>query len=85
MTEKEALEEIREHARWGRVYITAHAEKRMRERSVQEEDIYEAIHTADSCREQEDGSWRVEGWDFDEDELTLIIAIEGENVIITVY
>lgn len=83
--EEEALDEIQEHARCGRVMITDHAEKRMAQRSVWEDDIYEAIATAESCEAQDDGTWRVQGWDFDEDELTLIIAIEGENVIITVF
>ncbi len=85
MTGEEALEEIQEHARWERVSVTTHARKRMRERSVRKDDIYEAIATAKSCDEQEDGTWRLEGLDMDEDELTLVIELEGEDLIITVF
>lgn len=85
MTEEKALEEIREHARWGRTFVTAHARKRMKERSIFDEDLYEAIETAATCIGQPNGTWRVEGWDLDGDELILIISIEGENVIITVF
>lgn len=85
MTSEEALEEIQEHAVWKRVFITSHARKRMRERSVFEDDIYEVIATASSCRTEGGGKWRVIGQDIDEDELTLIIAVDGENVIITLF
>lgn len=85
MTNEEALEAIQEHAVWKRVFVTSHARKRMRERSVFEDDIYEAIATAYSCESEENGNWRVTGQDFDGDELILIIAIEGENVIITLF
>ena len=85
MTNKEALEEIKEHAIWRRVFVTSHARKRMRERSVYEDDIYEAIATAMDCELEDTGNWRVIGQDFDGDELMLIISIEGENVIITLF
>jgi len=85
MTSEEVLEEIQEHAVWKRVFITSHARKRMRERSVFEDDIYEAIATASICSPEENGKWRVVGQDIDEDELTLIIAVDGEDVIITLF
>ncbi len=85
MATSEILEEIRENARWGRLIITWHARQRMFERSVFDEDLEEAIETAIKCLEQEDGTWRVEGFDMEGDELTLIIALEGDNVIITLF
>jgi hypothetical protein len=85
MTKEEALEEIKEHATWRRIFVTSHARRRMRERFVFEDDIYEAIGTAIGCELEESGNWRVTGQDFDGDELILIISIEGENVIITLF
>lgn len=84
MTSEQALKEIKENAHWGRVYITAHARKRMRERFVFEDDIYEAIDTAYQCTPDEE-NWCVTGLDCDGDELTLVISIEGQNVIITIF
>lgn len=85
MTAEETLEEIQEHARWGRVSLTAHARKRMRERSVALDDVYEAIATVQFCVGQDDGTWRLEGFDMDGDELTVIVELEGEDLIITVF
>jgi len=85
MTVEEALDEIQEHARWGRVSLTTHARQRMRQRSVTIDDVYEAIATARHCVEQDNGTWLLEGFDMDEDDLTVVVELEGEDLIITVF
>lgn len=51
----------------------------------QGQDIYSAIDTAHLCEKQENDKWKVTGQDLDNEELTLIIAIDGMNVIVTLY
>jgi hypothetical protein len=85
MTPAEALELIQEYVHFGRTRFTTHALRRMFQRNISRQDVYTAINTALSCLVQEDESWRVTGQDKEGDELTVIVSIEGGNVIITVY
>lgn len=49
------------------------------------DDVYEAIATARHCVEQDNGTWLLEGFDMDGDDLTVVVELEGEDLIITVF
>jgi hypothetical protein len=85
MTPQEALAQIQAYARKRQIWLTEHVCQRMHQRNVRMKDIYSAINTAHLCEKQEDDKWKVTGQDLDNEELTLIIAIDGMNVIVTLY
>jgi hypothetical protein len=57
----------------------------MHERFVRPPDVYSALENSTSCKATEDKRWKVVGPDTDGDELTLVVAIEGDVVVITVF
>jgi hypothetical protein len=85
VTAAEALRDIRGYAAAGRYAVSAHARKRMRERSVREGDLRNALVNAGACVEQADGTWKVSGEDLDGDELTVVVAIEDGLVVVTLF
>ena len=85
MSPDDALVLIQEYGREENIFLTQHAIERMLERNVEMEDILRAIETATVCKHQEGSKWKVIGEDWFCDELTLIISIEGGNVVITLY
>ncbi len=80
-----AFAEIRAHAEAGRITLSQHARQRGATRGVRFADIRRALTTAPGCSAQPNGCWRVDGADTDGDELTVIVAIRHDVLVITVY
>jgi len=83
----QALSEIKRLVRIGRVLYTQHARIRMIERGARRRDVENALLDATTATRQSDrDNWRVEGGaDLDGDELTVIVALEADVVIVTVF
>lgn len=79
------LRDIRGYAAAHRITITTHADRRARERGADYEDIRHGLMTAQSCKLQENGCWRVPSTDREGDELVLIVALEGEDLVVTLF
>jgi Domain of unknown function (DUF4258) len=69
----------------GSFRVSLHAKIRMGERSVSDNDIMEAGRTARRVTEQENGKFRVDGFDLEGDELTVICAWAGDTLIVTLF
>jgi hypothetical protein len=90
MDAEATLEEIRRLAVQRRIRLSYHASReRMLERgNLTFEDIRAALVGARSIRSnahRNPGTWRVEGQDLDGDDLTCVVALEGDVVVITVF
>lgn len=85
MTPTEALRDIRGYASAGRIVLTGHARQRMRDRSVDREDLRHALADAAACELEEDDKWRVFTSDLDGNELQVIVAIEAGVVVVTLF
>jgi len=86
MAPDEALQLIRGYAAAGRIFLTPHARDRMRERGVQFRDVRHGLVNAVSCRWQDDrGTWRVTTADCGGDDLVMAVALEGQDVVVTVF
>jgi hypothetical protein len=85
IAERAALEGICGLAGANRVRFTRHAEERMCQRRISASDVYCALRTATGCRAQKDGDWKVRGLDRTGDELTAIVVLEDEVVVVTVF
>jgi hypothetical protein len=57
----------------------------MKERGVYREDVRNALTYLESCQPAEEERWKVSGPDLDGDALTVLVAIEGDLAVITVY
>jgi hypothetical protein len=69
-----------------RIAITDHARHRMLERRAKFLDVRRALMSATSAKTQDRSGWRVEGGlDRDGDELTVIVDIEAEVIVITLF
>ena len=85
-TAEEAQEEIRRLAWQRRVRYTTHALfERMPARGVRRADVLAVLKSPSSCRPSEGERWRVEGLDTADDELTVVVAIEDNVVVVTVF
>jgi hypothetical protein len=82
---KEAAEAIRFAASAGRIRFERHARQRMRERGVYREDVRNALTYLETCQPAKDERWKVAGPDLDGDTLSVLVAIEGDLAVITVY
>jgi len=85
VTPAEALEQIREYASAGSVVFTRHARLRMDERGAMAWDVVHALANASHCQAGEDDRWKATGVDLDGDELTAVVVLEGEVVVVTVF
>lgn len=87
MNDTQALAEIQRLARLGRVRFTRHAFERMDERGATLRDVVAALVSATAAVHQPDrGTWRVEGGrDRVGDDLTVVVALEADVVVITVF
>jgi hypothetical protein len=85
MSRKDAIDAIRFAASAGHIRYEAHARQRMKERGVRREDIRHALINVESCKAVRDERWKVTGPDLDGDALTVVLVIEGDVVVITVY
>ena len=68
----------------GNYETTLHARRRMAERNVTHKDILQCGATGHASLEK-DGKVRVDGFDCDGDDLTLVCVDEGGVLIITVF
>jgi hypothetical protein len=63
-----------------------HVRLRMAQRNVRANDILSALCNAASCsRGNEPNRWKVVGPDLDGDELAVVVVIEGDVVVVTVF
>ena len=87
VTDAEALATIRRMVRRGDVRLTQHAHDRMDERGVEPEDVCNALVTATGATpEPERDRWKVTGGtDLDGDGLTVVVAIEADVIIVTLF
>ena len=85
MTAQQALETVRGYALANQYVISGHCRTRMAERNVSEDDIVHGLTSATVATEQENGRWKLGSTDVDGDELTLIVAIEGGVVVVTIF
>lgn len=84
--EARALEDIKGYARANRVSVArGHGSLRMVQRRVQIGDIIHALSHASDCRLQPNGRWKVTGKDLDGDDLSLVVLLEDEVVVVTVF
>jgi hypothetical protein len=82
----EALRDVRGYAAAGRLRFTRHARERMRERGATASDVRHALSSATRCDEAtEAGRWKVRGQDLDGDELVMVVVLEGDVVVVTVF
>ena len=85
MDEDHVLETIRGYAAANRYELSDHAYSRMKQRNIRIADIHNALTKAFRCSSQQNERWRVDGPDMDGDGLTLIVAIEDDLIVVTLY
>ncbi len=86
VNDTKALAEIQRLASLNRIVYTGHALTRMDDRGASRADVRSALITATSARRQERGTWRVEGGrDLDGDDLTAVVDIEADVIVVTVF
>lgn len=87
MSNAAALAEIKRLAGLGRIHYTGHALDRMDERGATRGDVRSALLSATSAAWQPDRStWRVDGGaDRDGDALTVIVNLEADVIVVTVF
>jgi hypothetical protein len=86
MTPAEALRQIRGYAAAGRVVFSRHAYERMDERGATVRDVIKACAMASRCKRGErDGRWKVTGKDLAGDDLSVVVAIEGGVIVVTIF
>lgn len=87
MTEAEALLLIRTYARRGWVRFKRHARDRMEERNVGEEDVERALIYAAKCGPDKENPdhWAVVGPDRESAALLVIVALEENVIVVTVW
>jgi hypothetical protein len=85
--EAQALAEIKRLVELDRVLYTHHAQVRMIERGARRRDVEHALFGANRATEQPDrGCWRVTGGvDLDGDDLTVVVALEADVVVVTLF
>lgn len=83
------LNEIRGKAAAERFFITPHAYDRMRKRNIPLDirpvDVRNALVNAHSCTKARSGCWKVRGPDLDDDDLDLVVQVDDEVTVITLY
>jgi hypothetical protein len=85
VSEPDIIRLIRRLARAGDVIYSEHALLRMWERSASQADVMHVLVYATIAREQSNGRWRIVGADLDGDELTVVVVIDGDAIVVTVF
>ena len=87
MTDAEALTTIRRMVRRGDVVFTRHAYVRMDERGASTDDVCHALLTAKgAAHDPERDRWIVSGgMDLDGDALKVVVAIEADVIVVTLF
>jgi hypothetical protein len=81
----DVLKNVRGLASANRIIVSGHARVRMRERNVTYADLQSALGNATRCRCGNDDRWNVVGPDLDGEELTVIVIVESDLIVVTVY
>jgi len=81
------LDEIKRLAGLGRILVRHHARVRMAERGATFDDLQHALTTATGATWQPDRqTWRVDGGvDLDDDELTVVVDVEADVIVVTLF
>lgn len=84
-TPAQALADIKGYTSANRIFVTSHAQMRLRQRGLTAEDLRSAIRSATSAEwREEDKAWRVSGGkDLDNEETIFGAALEEPGVRIT--
>lgn len=85
MNSAEALALIRRAATLGQIRLTKHARERMSERGASVHDVRHSLANASRCAPAEGDRWRTTGLDLDGDELTAVVVIDGDVIVVTVF
>jgi hypothetical protein len=87
VTSDEALATIARMVRRGDVIFTRHAQERMDERGASADDVCEALVTAKRAEhEVQRDRWTVRGGeDTDGDPLNVVVAIEADVIVVTLF
>ena len=88
MTDEEALAEVKRLAGGNQIRLSYHAEfERMPLRGAIYADIKAGLVSANSATWQADrANWKVDGGvDTDGDEITIIVAIDGDVLVVTLF
>jgi hypothetical protein len=87
VTVAEALTTIRRMVRRGDVMFTRHAYARMDERGASTDDVCNALLTAkEAAHDPERDRWKVSGGtDLDGDALKVMVAIEADVIVVTLF
>jgi len=85
VTAAEALQAIRDAGLRGIFRLTSHAQERMADRGTRWADVRHGLANASSCAGQANGTFKTESRDLDGDDLTLIVAVEGDVVVVTLF
>ena len=86
VTPAEALTAIRGLAGANRIVITSHAYQRMSQRGATVQDVHHALVNAPRCSWQpEKSTWKVESADLDGDALTLVVSIQSDVIVVTLF
>jgi hypothetical protein len=87
VSDERALGEIKRLTRLNRVVFRMHARERMKIRGAVVGDVLNALVSATSARWQhEQETWRVDGGvDCDGDDLTVIVDLEADVIVVTIF
>ncbi|HWU86524.1 MAG TPA: DUF4258 domain-containing protein [Kofleriaceae bacterium] len=86
MHDPSALAEIHRLAHLNRIAFSTHAQRRLAERGAEREDVRVALTSSTSASRQDRGTWRVAGGrDRAGDELTVIVDIEADVIVVTIF
>jgi hypothetical protein len=81
MNPSRARDRIRELVRHNHYDLTVHATDRLVERDLVSEDVQSALVHSEASWLQEDGTWKVQGPDLDDQILTLIVDIQARVIV----
>jgi Domain of unknown function (DUF4258) len=85
-TEMKALADIRGYAGANRVrYSRPHAFDRMNQRGATTADVEHALRTATECHLQPNGRYEVTSRDLDGDEIIVIVVLQDEDFVVTIF
>ena len=80
-----ARKRIRELARAGRWELTTHAVESLVHRDASVEDVFIVLTTATACQSEPSGRWRLSGTDRLDDPLTVIVELQAEVLVVTLF
>ena len=85
MTNAEALAKIRKLAAGNHIVLSAHALDRMSERGAVYRDVWFALKNAVSTHQQRSDTWLTNGVDCDGDDIKIVLVIEAQLLIVTLF